>query len=187
MVPQKYIKDYRLDYVPGKKGVLKPVPVYIGKTFCFEKDRKVVKKTKVSLIIWFLATVVFFLAPLLSEALPDFRKYYIMLPYAVMIFPVFFAGCGLFNVLTAKEPVTREKKDKAQPKIKASCFLAMLLSGVSAIGQVLYMATNTIAKESLFVFLCTVGCCISNLVMFLRCRDVAMEEKQKLFPGGKNE
>ncbi len=186
MVSQKYIKDYRLEYVPNKKGSLKPVPVYIGKHYCFEQNKQIVSKSKRSLAVLYLVVVFLFLAPLLCESLPSLRKYYILLPYAVMVFPVFFAGCGLFNVLTSKDLITREKHDKGQPRVKASAFLAMLLSFTSAVGQVVYMIKNNTAKGSVFVFSCTLGCCICFFVMFLLCRNIAMKEKI-LFPGGKNE
>lgn len=177
MVSKKYIQDYILEYVPNKRGVLKPVPKYKGKEFCFEHDEQTVKKAK-----WFLAVMLvlgtfFYLVPLLMESIPCMRKYYVLVPYVAMVFPVFFAFCGEYNILTAKGQITRERRDKAQPKLKASCFLVMFMSVASLVGQIVFVAKNGFAKRCIPVFVCTLGCLVCYFVAFLRCKDVTMKEK----------
>lgn len=176
MVSKKYITDYSLNYVPDKKGKLRATAVYQGKYYTFEKDKQVVKKAKVFLTTMLLSSTVLYVIPLLLEEVCT-KKFYVLAPYALMVFPLFFAFCGLEKVITAKDQVTREHKDKAQPRLKGTTFLSMVLAFLSLVGQVVFAVKEKITFKNIVVFVCTLMCLICLFATFKRCKDVAMKEK----------
>lgn len=176
MVSKKYIKDYRLDYIPDKKGNLKAVPVYEGKVYCFQNEGTIVKKAKWYVFAMLLVSLLMYIIPLLLEDV-CLKKFYVMVPYAFLVFPVFFAFCGFYRILTAKEENTREHKDKAQPRLKASSFVCLLLSFLSLVGQVVYAVKERTTLKNFVVMSCTVLFFVSFLSVFMRCGKLIMKEK----------
>lgn len=176
MGSKKYLTDYSLNYEPDKKGNLKAVPVYKGTYYGFEKDDATVRKAKWFITAMLICGTIVYIIPLLLEEVCT-KKFYVLVPYALCVFPIFFAYGSLFKVIFAKDKVTREHKDKAQPRLKGMCFLSMLLAVLSLVGQVVFAINEVFSFKNVLVFVCTLLFVTCNFAAFRRSRDVAMKEK----------
>ena len=94
MVSKKYLGDYRLENRRDPKtGKIKTVPEYCGEWFGFERGADEVRRTKRLCLALTAAVEVLFLTVLLLNA-PCGRIYYVMLPFAAMVFPAFLYDTG---------------------------------------------------------------------------------------------
>ncbi len=150
MVSKKYLGDYRLENRRDPKtGKIKTVPEYCGEWFGFEHGADEVRRTKRLCLALTAAVEVLFLTVLLLNA-PCGRIYYVMLPFAAMVFPAFFLAAGCLRVLTAGEKITREHRDKLSRRMNVCPAFLALLSALSLAGHVLYaVRTGLTAKDAI--------------------------------------
>lgn len=149
MVSKKYLGDYRLENRRDPKtGKIRTVPEYRGEWFAFEHGADEVRRTK-RLCVGLTAIVeILFLTVLLLNA-PCGRIYYVMLPFAAMIFPAFFLAAGCLRVLTAGEKITREHRDRLSRRMNVCPAFLALLSALSLAGHVLYaVRTGLTARDA---------------------------------------
>ncbi len=137
MVSRKYTGDYRLENITTPSGKVKTVPVYRGEWFAFVCPETDIKRLKLKYIVSSLLITLLFILVLTLNA-PCGHTYYVMVPFAAMIFPVFFSLAAARRMLTAKDKVTREHRDKLVNRyISVSLFL-MVFSALSAAGHIVY-------------------------------------------------
>ena len=138
MVARKYLGDYRLENrTDPRTGKIKTVPVYRGPWFAFAADRDTVRRAKRLYTALSALSALLFLLVLFLNA-PSGRAIYVMLPFAAMVFPIFFCLAGCQRLLTAREKVTREHADKIQTRFTNCAFMMALLSAISTAGHLLY-------------------------------------------------
>ena len=138
MVSKKYLGDYRLENRRDpKNGKVKTVPEYCGEWFGFERGADEVHRMKRLCLALTAVVELLFLMVLLLNA-PCGRIYYVMLPFAAMVFPAFFLAAGCLRVLTAGEKITREHRDKLSRRMNVCPAFLALLSALSLAGHVLY-------------------------------------------------
>ena len=175
MVSRKYTGDYRLENITTPSGKVKTVPVYRGDWFAFCAEKNVVQRTKRLFPAFSAAVAALFLLVLLMNA-PCGHIYYVMVPFAVMVFPVYFALAAAYRLLTAKEKVTREHRDKLVNRyITVSLFL-MLFSAASVIGHIIYCANFAPAAKDFISLACAAVICALSAWMFFHRNDLKMEK-----------
>ena len=168
MVTRKYLGDYRLENRTNpRNGKVVTVPVYRGEWFAFTADAQTVRKMKrLYPLLSALSAAMFLLVMLLNA--PCGHMFYVMLPFAAMIFPVYFALAGSRRLLTAKEKVTREHNDKIRQRFTSCALFLIVFSAISAAGHVLYaVRTGVTAKDAVsFAAACVILAC--GAVMFAK-------------------
>jgi len=175
LVSRKYTGDYRLENITTASGKVKTVPVYKGEWFTFACDEAVVRRIKRIYPAFSVVITLLFLLVLLLNA-PCGHIYYVMAPFAAMIFPVFFALAAARRLLTAKERVTREHRDKLTNRyISVSLFL-MVFSAISTVGHIIYcFAAAPVWKDFISLF-CAAAICALAVWMFFNRRKLYMQK-----------
>ncbi len=175
MVSRKYTSDYRLEnVVDPRTGRLRTRPVYRGEYYRFRAAPAAVRGTKRLYLLASLLCTACFLAPLFSNA-PSGHAMYVMLPFAALVFPVFYLLAGCRRLVAAKERVTREHRDKITDRLRGASLSACILSGISAAGHVVYWILNGSSLcDALFLLAAAVIFALS-LVMFCQRARLEME------------
>lgn len=175
LVSRKYTGDYRLENITTSSGKVKTIPVYKGEWFAFCADASVVQRTKRLFPAFSAVIAALFLLVLLMNA-PSGHIYYVMVPFAVMIFPVYFALAAAYRLLTAKEKVTREHRDKLVNRyITVSLFL-MVFSAASTVGHIIYCLNFPPVAKDFVSLSCAAVICALSAWMFFHRNDLKMEK-----------
>lgn len=175
MVSRKYTVDYRLENIPTPSGKQKTVPVYRGDWFAFVADDAVVRRIRLEYPLFSLVIALLFVLVLSMNA-PCGHYYYVMLPFAAMVFPVFFSLAAARRLLIAKDKVTREHRDKLVNRyISASLFL-MAFSCISAVGHIVYFFLETPAALDFLSFACAAVICALSACMFFGRKRLKMQK-----------
>ena len=175
LVSRKYTGDYRLENITTPSGKVKTVPVYKGDWFAFCADASAVQRTK-RLYPAFSAVIAALFLLVLSMNAPSGHIYYVMVPFAVMVFPVYFALAAAYRLLTAKEKVTREHRDKLVNRYITSSLFLMVFSAASSVGHIIYCVNFPPAAKDFISLACTAVICALSAWMFFRRKDLKMEK-----------
>ena len=170
MVTRKYLGDYRLENrTDPRSGKIKTVPVYRGAWFAFTADESAVRRAKrVYPALSALCAGLFLLVLLLNA--PSGHAIYVMLPFAAMVFPVFFCLAGSRRLLTAKDKVTREHADKIQKRLTNCAFMLALFSAVSAAGHLLFWFRSGMSARDA-ISLAAAAAILASAVAMFRMKD----------------
>ncbi len=174
MATKKYLGDYRLENrVNPKTGKVKTVPVYRGQRFAFDaKGTELLSIKRFFTAMTALCVVAFVVVTVLNA--PCGHAMYVMLPFAAMVFPLYFAGASCLRMLRAGEWVTREHHDKTGDRY-ASCTLAMtVLAAMSLIGHVIYVCLNGLTGKDGISLAATAAAFACSAAMLRRRRDLDM-------------
>lgn len=176
MVTRKYISDYRMENVLDEKtGKLRTVPVYRGDLYSFIEDETVVKKAKkLYTILSILQTVILFCTLMVNSGAA--RTFYVSLPAAGMVIPVYYCLASMLRLLTAKESFSREHADKLSMRYTTSSFAVVLLSGVSIVGHIVYICLGKAEPLDMLFLLGTVLMFVCGLLMFIKRNMIASEK-----------
>ena len=175
MVSRKYTGDYRLENITTASGKLKTVPVYKGDWFTFACDEVGIRRIRRSYPAFSLVIALLFLLVLLLNA-PSGHIYYVMAPFAAMIFPVFFALAAARRLLTAKDKVTREHRDKLVNRyISVSLFL-MVFSALSTVGHIVYCFAAAPVWKDFLSLGCAAAICALAAWMFFNRKQLYMQK-----------
>jgi len=168
LVSRKYTGDYRLENITTPSGKVKTVPVYRGEWFAFVCPENEIRPMKLKYTLSSALVTLLFILVLLLNA-PCGHIYYVMVPFAAMVFPVFFSLAAARRMLTAKEKVTREHRDKLVNRyISVSLFL-MVFSGLSVVGHIVYCFTTTpVARDFISLGAAAAICALSVWMFFGR-------------------
>ena len=176
MVARKYLGDYRLENrVDPKSGKVKTVPVYRGAWFTFAADANAVRRAKRLYPILSAVCALLFLLVLLLNA-PSGHAAYVTLPFAAMIFPLFFCLAGSRRLLTAKDKMTREHADKICVRFASSSFFLALFSAISAAGHTLFWVRSGTSAPDALSFAATAAILAAAVTMFQRRDDLRMKQ-----------
>lgn len=160
--------------VDPRTGKISTRPVYCGVWYRFCADAAVVARCKRMYALATLALIACYLTPLLLNA-PSGHMMYVMLPLAAMVFPAYYLCAGCWRLLTAKERVTREHRDKTAPRLRAAGIAGAILSGISAVGQIVYGCIFGMTVKdgvSLVTTACVAGL---SALLFSQCGRLAMQ------------
>ena len=176
MISRKYLGDYRLENrTDPRSGKVKTVPVYRGAWFAFAADAAAVRRAKrIYPCLCALCAALFLLVLLLNA--PSGHAVYVTLPFAVMVFPIFFCAAGCRRLLTARDKVTRKHADKIQRRFETSAFMMALFSAISAAGHLLFFFRVGGSVRDAISFAATLAILISAAVMFRSRDDLRMKQ-----------
>ena len=172
----RYLSDYTLEeQLDEKTGRLKRVPVYRGSYFMFCLTGVELKKTKLLYIGLTIVCVCSLLAALTVNA-PCGHYWYVMLPMAVMVFPLFFQIESCLLLYIAKDKVERSARDKIEQRtVVTSVFLAVF-SLFSLAGHVVFMILYEESSRDVVYFVSAAVILSLSLIMIGARRGLRMME-----------
>ena len=174
MSSRKYTKDYRIEPYLDRKGRLRDRAVYSGLYYTFCQDRREVQK-----IAWLLSALT--LLATVTVVLPMcfscdyFRRFYLVLPQAFLLLPLYFLWAAILRVFTAGEKVTQEHRDKIVNRIPSAGWAFLILSAVCAIGAVVYALIDAPHGADWLAGACSLARLIPALLLFLMRGKIQME------------
>ena len=182
MVSTKYTSDYRLEnVVDPRTGKLVTKAVYRGDWFCFEKPAALVRQRKILFTILVGLITAAFIGALLLTGINErnqdmiaIEKYYVIIPFVGLMFPIFFMGTAAVRMWRATDKVTREHRDKISDRFAATGISAAILSGVSVIGHIVSWAINGETVTDMIFLGITLIILAASLAIFLLRKDLSM-------------
>ena len=148
---RKYLKDYRMENVTGKNGKKRTVAVYCGSYHAFTENWERVRLCARSFAALAAAQVALILMALFTNAGCS-RVFYVMVPFAFLLPPVFLICAGAVNLMPAKDKFTRETNDHIASRTRRCPIFAMILSGISALAHIPYaIAYGETARDIVYL------------------------------------
>ena len=176
MVTRKYTPDYRLENeVNPQSGRIRTVPVYRGPLFSFVCGTETVARMRKTYPALTALAILVYGALLFTNTAAG-RTMYVMLPFAPLCFPLLYAAMGCFRLLTAKEQVTREHKDKTGDRLSGASAVMMGFSGVSLVGHIVFWCLHGETWQDFLLLLGTAVIFGCGLAMFLLRKNLRMEQ-----------
>ena len=147
----KYPKDYRMENVTGRNGKTRTTAVYCGSYHAFTQDSERVRACARSFAYLATAQVALILMALFTNAGCS-RVFYVMVPFAFLLPPVFLICAGAVNLMLAKDKFTRETKDHIAFRTRKCPIIAMILSAISALAHIPYaIAYGETARDMVYL------------------------------------
>ncbi len=133
---RKYAGDYRLENVPGRSGKLRTVAVYKGDGYGFSADDGELRRAKPQLIG---CVLLFWLSQLIALSLNTrcARCMWVLMPQAFALLAFGFVTVGVWMLLRARLPMTREYAERMRDRFSGGALMAMLLNGAALIGSLI--------------------------------------------------
>lgn len=176
MAGKKYLSDYILEerIQPGS-GRIKAEAVYRGDWYRFSIEGEELKRLKITLTVLSLLCVIAFFAAL-SVNSPCSRFWYVILPFAGMVFPIFFLLGAGYRLLTAGNRMTREHRDKLEKRFPPVTLFLMAFSGLALIGFMVYIFSVRPTSWDWIYPVSEIVIFVSSLLIFLRRNALKMEK-----------
>lgn len=138
MASKKYLADWALEeQVNPASGRIVRKAVYRGTWFAFAAAGEQLRRTKRRYAALALVCLAAYIGALCFNA-PCAHIWYTMAPFALMAVPMYFLEAGLYRLLTAKERVTREHRDKLAPRYAGASFALAVCAALALAGQAVY-------------------------------------------------
>lgn len=164
MVSRKYVGDYRLENAVQPDGRLKTAPVYRGDWFVFSGGAEALRRAKRTYVLLSMLCASLFAAVLLLNA-PSGRFALATLPFAAMVFPVFFSLAGSLRLIASSARVTREGRDKMQGRFVACALSMSALCALSAVGHLVCWSIHGRTPKDILSLAATLAILASAIAM----------------------
>ena len=175
MVSKKYVNDYKLDveYNPLTKRQ-KTTAHYIGPRFDFT-DTAGIRGTK---ILFAVLTAVIVIAHILMLVLnaPCIHVWYVSGAVVFLMLPCIFLLAALWRLLSAKEGITREHRDKIETRYPAALLFTIILSILGLTGHLVYSIRVGDVPEDYVFYILLVVILAASAVLFSARHRIALEE-----------
>ena len=142
---KRYLSDYTLEpQIDTRTGKSRSVPKYRGKTYRFLLQGGKLRRTKILFAGLTGACVLAVLAAFLTNA-PVGHRWYVMMPLAVMLLPLFLQGESCVLLLRSGERVKRSERDRIENRagvtLLLNCFFSLFSLAGHMASMVLYGET----------------------------------------------
>ena len=145
MISRKYLSDYRLEHIEGKKGRMKPKAVYIGDYFEFSMEEPVFRRTRLSLLVSTAALVCAFVFGLFMNA-ASAHTMYVIGPDACVMLPLAFQIYSVFELFTVRPPMRRETAEGIKKRTVTSTLFCAIFASAALAGDAVFF---TVLHDSL--------------------------------------
>lgn len=137
MASKKYLADWALEEQVNSKGRIVRQAVYRGTWFAFAAPGETLRRTKRRYAVLSVVCFAAYIGALCFNA-PCAHIWYTMIPFALMALPEYFLAAGLYRLVTAKERVTREHRDKLAPRYAGASLALAICAALGLVGQLFY-------------------------------------------------
>lgn len=135
MLLRKHLKNYVLTSVTDEKGRVRKELVYTGSYYQWRLCETELRKKRLLFLISCIVSWGIYLLPLLMYSVLT-RLIYVILPYSLFVFSIFYVSTSIYNFWTALNPFTFEKKSKSIDRMKPALLVGVMLLVLSLIGQI---------------------------------------------------
>ena len=177
MVSKKYVGDYKIDveYNPVTKRQ-KTTAHYVGPRFSFTEPERI-RETRIWFTVLTLVIVAAHLFMLFVNA-PCMHVWYVSGPAVFMMIPLLLALASLWRLLTAKETVTREHRDKTEGRYPAVLIATAILAVLGLIGHLVYTIRVRDTPVDTLFYIPYVVILASSAVLFSMRRRIRFSETE---------
>jgi hypothetical protein len=148
---RKYADQFELQTVKTQKGVRKMV-VYRGNYFLAKVPAEKLNRYKAALKGTSLAMATLFIGMGLVNNSGS-RIFYVILPYAVLVLPIFFMLVSTITFGKTKDKLTVPEFDKTVGRIKTTSIVAFISAAAGVVGGLIYVLSgqsSTPGREIIF-------------------------------------
>lgn len=124
-----------MDTETTKTGKVKRKMIYTGPLYRWELPKEALKKLRVRFLLLCVAGWMIFIGSMLFYSNLS-RIWYVILPYACLLLVFSFFSAAVYNLFTAKQPMSREVKDKTCDRLKGSSMVGMVFCAGAFAGEV---------------------------------------------------
>ncbi len=164
---KRYLSDYTLEQqVDPRTGKSRSVPKYRGKTYSFLLQGEKLRRTKLLFAGLTGGSVLALLAAFLTNA-PVGHRWYVMMPLAVMLLPLFLQGESCVLFLRAGETTTRDGRDKIESRTGVTLLLNCFFSLFSLAGHMASMVLYGETMPDVVYLAAAVVTLACSLILFL--------------------
>ena len=150
MVSKKYVGDYKVDveYNPLTKRQ-KTTAHYIGPRFSFAEPERI-RETKIWFAVLTAVIVAAHLIMLIVNA-PCVHVWYVSGPIVFLMVPILFVLVSLRRLMTARENVTREHRDKTEGRFPPALLFTGIFAVLGLIGHLVFsIRVGDTPRDTLF-------------------------------------
>ena len=175
MVSKKYVNDYKLDveYNPLTKRQ-RTTAHYIGPRFDFA-DKAGIRGTKILFAVLTAVIVISHILTLVLNA-PCIHVWYVSGAVVFLMLPCIFLLAALWRLLSAKEGITREHRDKIETRYPAALLFTMILSVLGLVGHLVYSVRVGDVPGDYVFYILLVVILAASAVLFSARRRIALDE-----------
>ena len=142
---KRYLSDYTLEeQADPRTGKSRSVPKYRGRTYRFVLQGEKLRRTKLLFAGLTGGSVLALLAAFLTNA-PVGHRWYVMMPLALILLPLFLQGESCVLLLRAGENVKRSERDRIESRTGVTsllnCFFSLFSLAGHLVSMVLYQET----------------------------------------------
>jgi len=169
LVSRKYIKDYERRTVTGPNGRKKTEFVYQGDWYTFLEKEETVQRVKKRYYLLTLLCVALYLAVMFMNA-PCSHVNYVIMPFAIIAFPLYFVIKGCLRLHSARGKINREHRDKIENRLSLWLGLMLIFSGASVIAHIACFVLNGAVFLDVLNLAFTLAILVSTHVMLRSLR-----------------
>lgn len=141
MLSSKYVKDYRMDTQTSASGKVKRKMVYVGPHYVWSAAESEMKTLRLRFsVLTMLGWILFIGSQLFYSNLS--RVWYVVLPYEFFLIILLMWVGVLWNLFFAKQPMTRETRDKTCDRLKGASVAGIVCSLVTVAGIAVAVITR---------------------------------------------
>lgn len=168
MKERKYKEDYRLETRITDRGREKRVAVYQGEWFtpAGDEDWRQARRFSLGGLIAFVLCY----AAYMRLSTPSAWCMYVLPVAAAGLIPALYWGMGLFTLLRCPSPMIRTQREKGVGRVMRSALGCMVLLGMAALGDVVFLAVGGQALAELPGFALLVCCAAISAGSFFRVK-----------------
>lgn len=184
MVSLKYAKEYRLDTFTDERGKVKDCTVYIGPLYEWSTPEEQIKKLRSILTGMTVVQVILFVSSIWNYNDLS-RLWWVMLPYACLLFVFLYMGMACYNLFTVKGQFHREQKDKTVDRVRACCTMGTIFVASSLLSSTVSLLSGLVHIQMWDVWFIIVE--MALLVGFLYGRTLSKQLQVRELPNPKAE
>ncbi|MGN0762317.1 MAG: hypothetical protein ACI4MK_02970 [Aristaeellaceae bacterium] len=168
MKERKYKEDYRLETRITDRGREKRVAVYQGEWYApaGDEDWRQARGFSLGGLIAFVLCY----AAYMRLSTPSAWCMYVLPVAAAGLIPALYWGMGLFTLLRCPSPMIRTQREKGVGRVMRSALGCMVLLGMAALGDAVFLAVGGQATAELPGFALLVCCAVIGAGCFFRVK-----------------
>ncbi len=174
---KKFVTDYTFKQVIVENGRKKTITDYIGPAFVFSAEPEKLHRSKMICAVLAACCVAAVLVPLLVIS-PIIHCWYAMVPLILALIAVLNLSMCVGRALTVKSWVTRKQKDRITERLAPWSLVLIILSALSAIGQVVYYSISDHSPKDIPVTIATAVLLAASVSLFCVRDFFAMKETE---------
>ena len=157
MAGKKYADDYRLDKQLTDSGKVRTTAVYQGDWYGFCREPEAIRSLSLTVLLASVGVLVLMFPLLLlrPNEIPISTSFFVVMPMAFVLLPVFRLFMVGIRLRRFQEPLTREQKDQTDVRLRRASIWLTVMTAVHLAGCGVYAYLEGLRNSDWIVVLCT--------------------------------